>query len=179
MASIPWLEDATIHHHYADVLEPEDREHYEALRNTWNASYTHMSNRDVAILYARVYNVHLQSRHYALLHYGSFYSRLDQYPYWIRDMLAFRWADQKRINFARPFLDFKDWVGNLFERLICGTAEHIFIREFPFKRRFLWRNGHLIGWLGSPYRGFYQELVRERRSPIREPAMPRWNHDMA
>ena len=76
----------------------------------WNGSYQEMEPDAVSRIYARCYKARLHEWQWHEYDEGRFFSRFDKFPYWCRDMLAFRVALRdrtrwiKRVNRIRSLL---------------------------------------------------------------------------
>ena len=76
----------------------------------WNGSYGEMDPHTVSRLYMRCFGIRLGEWQWHEYDEGRFFSRFDKFPYWCRDMLAYRaalWSCipwTRRVNKLRSFL---------------------------------------------------------------------------
>ena len=115
-----------------------------------NGSYSNMDSRTISRIHNRCYGHKLSIRQWGWYDEGIFFSRFDKYPYWCRDMLAYRAALSScspkigRINKIRAFLI--QFVRNV-EKFIDDSTRKIhdvvyrqFLDDddFPVEMRHLW-----------------------------------------
>ena len=112
-----------------------------------NGSYHGMSYQAVSQIYKRCYNVRMDQRSYVFWEDGIFFSRLDKFPYWIRDMLAYREAQRRRSYWTELANTFRYWTlvySARAEEWIFEITDRVYLHEFPHNMRHLW-NFH-YGW---------------------------------
>ena len=123
----------------------------ELLLNFTNGSYHGMSATRVGNIYKRVYGFRLQWYHWELWDDGTFYSRLDRFPYWIRDMLAYRAAARRKARYFELLNTVKYWIQVYLARIQdwwYNKLDYWFLRDFPPNMRHLWRQSHHVQWPG-------------------------------
>ena len=115
-----------------------------------NGSYHHMGSRDISRIYMRCYGHKLNIRQWGEYDEGRFYSRFDKYPYWCRDMLAYRaalsnctpWINRSNkilvllLQFTRKVEQFINDVSRKIRDAI--HREFLDEDEFPPELRHLW-----------------------------------------
>ena len=109
-----------------------------------NGSYGPLGARATSFVYKRIYGIDL-SRFWELWEDGEFYSRLDLYPYWIRDMLAYRWADHNKMCFLHRVFLFRKKIEGLLWDIVYWISDRVdpwFLHDFPREMRHLWRVSH-------------------------------------
>ena len=94
----------------------------------WNGSYGEMDPDTVSRIYMRCYKVRLQEWQWHAFDEGRFFSRFDKYPYWCRDMLAFRAALRNSTPWTKKVIKLRSFltrtVRNV-ERVVCNTARNV------------------------------------------------------
>ena len=116
----------------------------------YNGSYHHMDSRAISRIYRHCYGLKLTIRQWGEYDEGRFYSRFDKYPYWCRDMLAYRAALSNctpwinRSNKIRALLvqfvyKVEQFINNV-EQKVRDAIHRKFLgeNEFPPDMRHLW-----------------------------------------
>ena len=113
----------------------------------WNGSYCGMDHHAVGRIYNRCYDERLREWHWHEWDEGRFFSRFDKFPYWCRDMLAFRAARMqssrwiKRANKIRTrTFQVVYWCNRLVDRTtwsIHDFIDRLFLADFPPAMRHL------------------------------------------
>ena len=93
-----------------------------------NGSYGDMYPVTISQIYRRCYNAQLHHWQWLAYDEGRFFSRFDKYPYWCRDMLAFRAALRNSTPWTKKVIKLRSFltrtVRNV-ERVVCNTARNV------------------------------------------------------
>ena len=96
-------------------------------------------------MYRKGYGVRLTYVHAGLWYDGEFCSRTDKYPYWIRDMLAYRWALHNKLRFMHGLFMLRKRVEAFLWDIVnwfSARVDSLFLNDFPPEMRHLWRESH-------------------------------------
>ena len=125
-----------------DDVPTINREFYIAIYpEAWNGSYEGMAPHTVSRIYKSCYNEKLARWHWHQLDEGRFYSRFDKFPYWCRDMLAYRAAKMREepwiraANAIKCCFPFKQvWFVNKVQQF----TDWLYLSDFKPSMRHLW-----------------------------------------
>ena len=119
-----------------------DRQFYVAVYpEAWNGSYQGFTPHTISCIYRECYHEKLSVWHWHEVDEGRFFSRFDKFPYWCRDMLAFRAAKMRAEPWIRAanavkccFLFKQVWFVNKVQQFV----DWLYLSDFKPSMRHMW-----------------------------------------